>query len=70
MFGLIKDIQKVIRIRKAINQAKKIADSNAQLGIDLQKALLNLKADLEVLVGLLPSLKEVGADIKAIFDEG
>ena len=67
--GLIKDIQKVIRIRKAVNQVKKIADSNEQLGIELQKAILNLKADLEVLVGLMPQLKDVCTDIKAIFDE-
>lgn len=67
---IISDFKRFLKIRKIIKKIRAIAKDNSQLGIDTQKAILNLKADLEVLVGLLPSLKEVGADIKAIFNEG
>ena len=68
--NIFQKIKLVHRINKAIKQAKKIAENNSQLAIDLEKALLNLKADFEVLAGLLPSLKGVYKDIKAILDEG
>ena len=58
----------VNKISKAIKKAKAIIDEHSQLAEDLQKALLNLKADFEVLAGLLPSLKGVYNDIKALLD--
>jgi len=56
------------KISKAIKKAKNIIDNHSQLAEDLQKALLNLKADFEVLAALLPSLKGVYNDIKALLD--
>lgn len=56
----------VNKISKAINQAKKIIENHSQLAVDLEKALLNLKADFEVLSALLPSLKGIYTDIKAL----
>lgn len=67
--NIFQKIKLLNRINKAIKQAKKISENNSQLAIDLQKALLNLKADFEVLAGLLPSLKDVYKDIKALFNE-
>lgn len=58
----------VNKISKAIKKAKAIIDEHSQLAEDLQKAVLNLKADFEVLAGLLPSLKGVYQDIKALLD--
>lgn len=58
----------VNKISKAIKKAKNIIDEHSQLAEDLQKALLNLKADFEVLAALLPSLKGVYNDIKALLD--
>ena len=66
--GLIKDIQLVLKIKKSVKQAKEIIDKHEHLTDDLQKALLNLKADFEVLAGLLPSLKGVYTDIKALLN--
>lgn len=63
--------QKIIlinKISKAIKQVKKIGEDNHELAVSLEKALLNLKADFEVLAGLLPSLKGVYKDIKALLD--
>lgn len=66
--NIFQKISLINKINKAIKQAKKIADNNSQLAQDLQKAILNLKADFEVLAGLLPSLKGVYSDIKALFN--
>ena len=66
MFELINNIKLVFKIKKAITQAKKITENHSQLAVDLEKALLNLKADFEVLAGLLPSLKGIYTDIKAL----
>lgn len=66
--NIFQKISLINKINKAIKQAKKIADNNSQLAEDLQKALLNIKADFEVLAGLLPSLKNVYNDIKGLFD--
>lgn len=67
--NIFQKIRLVHKINKAIKQAKKIGENHSQLAIDLEKALLNLKADFEVLAGLLPSLKGVYNDVKALFDE-
>ena len=66
--NIFQKIRLLNKINKAVKQAKKISENHSQLAIDLQKALLNLKADFEVLAGLLPSLKDVFKDIKAILD--
>lgn len=65
---LINDIRRILKIKKAIKEAKQIAKDNQQLTIDLEKALLNIKAGFEILAGLLPSLKSVASDIKALID--
>ena len=64
--NIFQKIALVNKINKAIKQAKKISENHSQLAIDLEKALLNLKADFEVLAGLLPSLKGVYKDIREI----
>ncbi|MBQ2284331.1 MAG: hypothetical protein II244_01550 [Clostridia bacterium] len=64
--NIFKKLALINKVNKAIKQAKKIAEDNSQLAIDLEKALLNIKADFEVLSGLLPSLKGVYQDVKAL----
>ena len=64
--NLFQKIALINKISKAYKEATKIIDNHSQLAIDLQKVLLNLKADFEVLAGLLPSLKSVYNDIKAL----
>ena len=66
--NIFQKIKLVNKINKTIKQAKQIAENHSQLAVDLEKALLNLKADFEVLSNLLPSLKGVYQDIKAILD--
>lgn len=66
--NIFQKIRLVNKINKAIKQAKKIGENHSQLAIDLQKAVLNLKADFEVLANLLPSLKGVYNDIKELLD--
>jgi capsule polysaccharide export protein KpsE/RkpR len=53
---------------QAITHAKALAEDNKELAENLQKAILNIKADFEVLAGLLPSLKGLVSDIKALLD--
>ena len=65
--NIFKKIKLINKINKAIKQAKKISENHSQLAVDLEKALLNLKADFEVLSGLLPSLKGIYNDIKELF---
>lgn len=64
--NIFKKIALINKISKAYKEAQKIIDNHSQLAIDLQKVLLNLKADLEALAALLPSLKGVYNDIKAL----
>ena len=66
--SLIKDIKLVLKIKKSVKQAKAIIDEHEHLTGDLQKAILNIKADFEVLAGLLPSLKGVYKDIKDLLN--
>lgn len=66
--NVFQKIKLVNKINKAIKQAKKIGKENHELAANLEKALLNIKADFEVLAGLLPSLKGVYKDIKALLD--
>lgn len=66
--NIIQKIKLLNKINKAVKQAKKVSENHSQLAIDLEKAILNLKADFEVLAGLLPSLKGVYKDIKALLD--
>ena len=54
------------KISKAYKKAQKLAKDNSELGIDFQKAIVNLKADLEILAGLLPSFKDLVNDIKEL----
>lgn len=64
--NIFKKISLINKINNAIKQAKKIRESNSKLADDLEKALLNLKADFEVLASLLPSLKNIYVDIKEL----
>lgn len=57
------------KISKAYKKAQKLAKDNSELGIDFAKAVTNLKADLEVLAGLLPSFRSLINDIKALIHE-
>lgn len=66
--NIFKKLIIINKINKAIKQAEKIGEKNTQLAIDLEKAILNIKADFEVLAGLLPSLKGVYNDIKALLN--
>lgn len=66
--NLFQKIKLINKINKAIKQAKKIGEENHELAVNLEKAILNIKADFEVLAGLLPSLKGVYKDIKALLD--
>ena len=64
--NIFKKISLINKINRAIKQAKLIREKNSQLADDLEKALLNLKADFEVLTGLLPALKNIYIDIKEL----
>ena len=66
--NIFQKIALINKLSKAAKQARKIAENNKELAADLQKALLNIKASFEDLARLLPSLKGVGADIKALFE--
>ena len=66
--NIIKKIRLLNKINKTVKQAKKLSENYSQLAVDLEKALMNLKADFEVLAGLLPSLKDVYKDIKELLD--
>lgn len=66
--NIFKKIALLNKISKAYKKAQSIVIANSQLADDLQKALLNLKADFEVLVGLLPSLKGAYNDIKELLN--
>lgn len=66
--NIFKKLILINKISKAVKKAKNIIDNHSQLAEDLQKAVLNLKADFEVLAALLPSLKGVYNDIKALLD--
>lgn len=66
--NIFKKIALLNKISKAYKKAENIIKDNSQLAEDLHKALLNLKADFEVLAGLLPSLKGVYSDIKELLN--
>ena len=57
------------RILRAVNQGKEIFERNKDLSEKLERAILNLKADCEVLAGLVPAFKPVLADVVAIFEK-
>ena len=54
------------KIEKSYKRAKQIMAENSETAINLEKAILNLKADLEVLAALLPSLKGICKDIRSL----
>lgn len=66
---IISDFKRFLKIRKILKKVNTIAKDNSQLGIDTQKAVLNIKADIEVLCNLLPSYKPLYNEIKALLDE-
>lgn len=68
--NIFKEFKKFIEFRKAVKEVQKIIKENSQLGIDTQKAIVNLKADYEVFAGLFPKHVNVFNQIKkALFNE-
>ena len=65
--GLIANIKLANRISKSIKKAKTVLDEKQGIAKDVQKAIKNIKADFEVLIGLLPDLKEAYLDILELF---
>lgn len=57
----------IIRLYNKVNSVKKYLETHL-ITKDLRKALDNLKADFEVLAGLIPDLSDTIKDIKAILD--
>lgn len=67
--NLFKKIAIIHRAEKAVKRVKALAKENEQLSIDLQKAILNLNADIEVLMGLLPSCKSALIDLRVLIND-
>lgn len=61
------NIFKIIKLYNKVNSVKKYLESHL-ITKDLRKALDNLKADFEVLTGLIPEIADTIKDIKAILD--
>jgi hypothetical protein len=57
----------IIKLYNKVNKVKKYLEHNL-ITKDINKALDNLKADFEVLAGLIPDLSDTIKDIKAILD--
>ena len=65
-------IQKFVfanRILKAVNEGKELFEKNKDLSEELQRAILNLKADCEVLVALIPSLKPAISELFKLLEK-
>lgn len=65
-------IQKFVlanRLIKAVNEGKQLFEKNKDLSENLQRAILNLKADCEVLVALIPSLKPVISELFKLLEK-
>ena len=67
--NIIKKLLLLRKIEKSYKRAKQIMAANTETALNLEKAILNLKADLEVLAALLPSLKSICKDIKELVKE-
>jgi len=67
--NIFKKLVLLNKISKAYKKAQSIIIANSQLAGELEKALLNLKADFEVLAALLPSLKGAYNDIMALIND-
>ena len=57
------------RILRAVNQGKEIFEKNRDLSEKLERAILNLKADFEVIAALVPAFKPVIADVVALIEK-
>lgn len=57
------------KIEKSAQRVKELAKNNKQLSIDMQKALLNLNADIEILIGLLPPCRSVLNNLKDLIND-
>lgn len=57
----------IIKLYNKVNKVKKYLEHNL-ITKDLRKALDNLKADFEVLAGLIPDLSDTIKDVKAILN--
>lgn len=64
--NIIKKIILINKISKAFDDVKKVIDNNHDLTQDVKKVVGNLKVDVEALVVLLPSLKEIYKEVKDI----
>ena len=67
--NIFKKIAIIHKAEKAVKRVKALAKDNKKLTIDLQKALLNLNADVEVLMSLLPSCKSALIDLKVLIND-
>jgi hypothetical protein len=57
------------KIEKAVKRVKNLAKENEKLGEDLKQAMANLNADIDVLMGLLPSCRDVLGDVKKLIND-
>lgn len=57
------------KVEKATKRIKELAKNNEQLSVDMHKALFNLNADIDVLIGLLPSCRNVLSDVKRLIND-
>jgi hypothetical protein len=64
--NIFKKIVLINKVSKALDEAKDLIDNNHQLTEDTKKVIANLKADIEALIVLLPSLKSAYKEIKEI----
>ena len=61
--NIFKKISLLGKIEKALKQAKQLIDENQGVAKDVKKVIKAIKADVETLIALLPSLKDVYLDI-------
>ena len=61
------NIFKIIKLYNKVNKVKSYLEHNL-ITQDIRKALDNLKADFEVLTGLIPEIADTIKDIKAILN--
>lgn len=64
--NIFKKIALVNKITKIVKEIKKLMKDNSQLSKDLQKAILSIKTDLQVLCNLVPPCRSLLDEILKI----
>lgn len=64
--NIFKKISLIGKIEKAVKRAKTLINEHEDTAKDVFKILENIKANLDSLVALLPSLKNIYNDIKEL----